>query len=174
MYQYRISKYDPQYRNEKGIYCREEWTSYCDIGKLYDGKIFSKDDYIKTETDYCNTILSILKNSEIKEVNLQSLELNFSVDEIKQMLQQKGLDLSIKEEIAINSLKNGDRIDIHDLQLYIKLVLRECFWCKFVDADSSIQIEFGYDYYIYLISKNVLSKEIAENCRQKGIFIERM
>ena len=70
MYQYRISKYDPQYRDEKEIYCREDWTSYCDIGKLYDGKIFNKDDYIKTETHYCDTILNILINNEVKEVFL--------------------------------------------------------------------------------------------------------
>jgi hypothetical protein len=30
---FRISKYDPQYRNNRGSYMRDDWTSVSDFGK---------------------------------------------------------------------------------------------------------------------------------------------
>ena len=174
MYKYRISKYDPQYRDQKGAYCREDWTSYSDIGQIYNGKLFSKDDYIKTETLYCNAVLNILKINNVNELVLDNLELNFSCDEMKQMLQSKGLDLSMKAEMAINSLKNGDKISISELPLYLKLILRECFWCELTDAASSKRIGFGFDYYIYLYSESILSEELIKIYKQEGLFIEKM
>lgn len=174
MYKYRISKYDPKYRDENGIYHREDWTSYSDIGKKYNGKEFSKDDYIKTEIHYCNTILNILKINEVREVILEDVELYFSVDEIKQMLRNKELDFSKREELAINSLKNGNRIGIHELKLYLRLILRECFWCRLIGVPSLIQVGFGYDYYVYLYSESIISTDIVENYKKEEMFIEKM
>lgn len=86
MHKYRITKYDPQYRDEQGIYSREDWTSYSDIGKTYNGKLFSNGDYIIKEKLYCNTVVSILQNCGVKEVIVEDLKSRFSVDEIRQML----------------------------------------------------------------------------------------
>ena len=36
---YRISKYDPAYRVD-GVYQKDEWTAFSDIGKEYDGTRF--------------------------------------------------------------------------------------------------------------------------------------
>ena len=174
MYKYRITKYDPQYRDEQGIYGREDWTSYSDIGNTYNGKLFGKDEYINTEKLYCKTVMSILRICGVKEVIVEDLESHFSVDEIKQMLQRKGLDLSNKEETIITSLCNGNKVHVDDLQLYLKLILRECFWCRFADADLLTQIEFGYDYYIYLNCRTIISDGFISDCKQEGIFIERI
>lgn len=53
MYKYQISKYNPKYRDDNGIYLKEDWISYVDIGKIYYGREFSKNDYINTEDQYC-------------------------------------------------------------------------------------------------------------------------
>lgn len=174
MYRYRISKYNPQYRDEKGIYSKEEWTSYSDVGKIYNGKVFDKNDYLKTEMFYCNTVLYILKVNKVKEVVIEDLELNYSIDELERMLQSKGFDLSVKEKNLITLLANGNKIKVYDLHIYLKLILRECFWCRLIDYESSSAIEFGYDYYIYLYSKSILSDEVADVWRQNGIYIEKI
>lgn len=49
MYKYRISKYNPQYRNEEGCYTKNEWTSYSDIGTIYEGRKFTKEEYLYVE-----------------------------------------------------------------------------------------------------------------------------
>ncbi len=40
MFQYRITKYDPAFRID-GKYTKDEWTSIHDIGKIYNGCIFT-------------------------------------------------------------------------------------------------------------------------------------
>ena len=32
MNHWRVTKYNPQYRNRKGVYTKEEWTEVADIG----------------------------------------------------------------------------------------------------------------------------------------------
>ena len=172
MYKYRISKYDPQYRNAEGVYTKEEWTSYDDIGKTYNGRLFTKEEYIKTEELYCKAILNILKNENVNKMLLTKVEIYFSVDEIKQIFQSKGLSLSVKEESIVRSLKNEDIISIENLELYLKLILRECFWGEIVDSTSLIHIEFGYDYYVYLWCQNTVSNEIIEAYKREKIFLE--
>ena len=46
MYKYRITKYNPQYRDDKDIFMKNEWTSYTDIGKIYNEHIFLKEEYL--------------------------------------------------------------------------------------------------------------------------------
>lgn len=86
----------------------------------------------------------------------------------------KGLNLSNKEVMIITSLCNGNKVHVDDLPFYLKLMLRECFWCRFADADLLIQIEFGYDYYIYLNCRTIISDEFISDCKKDGIFIEKM
>lgn len=42
MKKYRITKYDPQYRDGQGRYSRNEWTSWCDIGGIFEDRVFTK------------------------------------------------------------------------------------------------------------------------------------
>jgi hypothetical protein len=43
--QLRITKYDPKYRDANGFFTKKEWIASSDIGKVYDGKIFTASDY---------------------------------------------------------------------------------------------------------------------------------
>lgn len=36
----QITKYDPQYRDEMGIYLRDEWTAISQIGDTFEGESF--------------------------------------------------------------------------------------------------------------------------------------
>lgn len=173
MHRYRISKYNPQYRNKQGYYQKNEWTSYWDIGESYHGRVFRKEEYLRVEMLYCNVLLSILKNARITELIVKNLEMNYSVWEIKQMLQARGLKLSIPEENVINALHNGKKISIDKLPLYLKLVLRECFWCRFLDENFQYLIEVGYDFYIYLYCNGVFEK-MLDDYKEEGIFIEKI
>ena len=173
MYKYRISKYDPQFRNDHGVYQKIEWTSYWDIGNIYDGKVLKKEDYLKVEEQYSNTVLKVLENSGTIAVVIEDLELNYTINKMKEMFSLRGLDLSTEDELIINSLRNNLMIKVSALSSYIKLILRECFWCKLTDTVLLNQVEFGYDFYVYISCNNV-PKTIVNNCRDEGIFIEKM
>ena len=44
-----ISKYDIKYRNELGVYLRDDWTSFFDIGKVWEGELLTREEYERVE-----------------------------------------------------------------------------------------------------------------------------
>ena len=38
---HEIVKYSPQKYDSNGVYTANEWTSRCDVGKKFDGKLFT-------------------------------------------------------------------------------------------------------------------------------------
>ena len=49
MMHYRISKYNPKFRDEDGFYTRKEWTSISDIGESFDGSEVTIHEYLEIE-----------------------------------------------------------------------------------------------------------------------------
>ena len=43
---HEIVKYSPQKYNRNGVYTADEWTSRDDIGKYFDGKLFTLEEYL--------------------------------------------------------------------------------------------------------------------------------
>ena len=52
MTEYRITKYDPANRIN-GVYMADEWTSFSDIGKVFNGTLLSQDTYLKGVSGIC-------------------------------------------------------------------------------------------------------------------------
>ena len=76
MFQYRISKYNPELRDDNQSYTREEWTSYSDIGKNFaDGQLTQKE-YLKVEKDYMDFIYDFFNAFKIKKVRILKLMIN--------------------------------------------------------------------------------------------------
>ncbi|MDC4204578.1 MAG: hypothetical protein MPW14_07475 [Candidatus Manganitrophus sp.] len=69
MKQFRITKYNPKYRDALGVYTKKEWTSYSDIGKNV-----TKEEYETIETAYIETAIGFLKEQEIVELRVVGLE----------------------------------------------------------------------------------------------------
>ena len=55
MKKYRITKYNPIYRDDEGKYLIDEWTSYTDIGKKIGDKLCHGDVIAKIYTNGKNT-----------------------------------------------------------------------------------------------------------------------
>ena len=55
---HEIVKYPPQnYIN--GIYEKDEWTDYSDIGKVFDDKLFTLEEYLSVEKKYINVQVAV-------------------------------------------------------------------------------------------------------------------
>ena len=170
--QYRVSKYNPSDRDSKGRFLKEDWTSYCDIGKKFENKIFTKEEYIKAEEKYCQIILSVLKDLMVEKLKVENLEMGHSLIQLKNMLEEVGLTLSAKDELILKTIENKNRVNDLELQNYLRLLLRECFWCEL--KDNSLMITTGYDFYVYIFSLIPISNKIIEESREEGIYIEKM
>lgn len=142
--QYRITKYNPIYRMN-GIYTKDEWISMYDVGKMYDGKTFTFEEYLTVEKSYLNVIKKILQEVNIKRVRIKQGENMYS------------------------KLNNSVLCSQEEVLLVARGCLREEFWCKLVSKDFFVH--FGYDYYMY-IGANIEEKHISEIARENGLFSE--
>ena len=73
---HEIVKYRPEYYDENGAYKANEWTSISDIGKSYDGKIFTLENYLRVEQRYIAVILSIMSRMDCKYLTVEYLEVD--------------------------------------------------------------------------------------------------
>ena len=71
---YRITKYNPQYRNKNGKYLEEEWTSYSDISKCFSDQLLTFEEYISVENKYIQAVLELATSKNISKFKLVELE----------------------------------------------------------------------------------------------------
>lgn len=135
MYSYRITKYNPKYRNKDGIYTLDEWTSISDFN---DNDLISK--YIPYEDAYIKAIYEFMKINNIK---------NLYIDEIEKNCEHiKYSDI----KLDINQLINNKVLSKDEISNVTKAILRETIYAK-LKSDNEMEVHFGYDYYMYILSK---------------------
>ncbi|MBL4709109.1 MAG: hypothetical protein JKY48_11800 [Flavobacteriales bacterium] len=146
MKSWRISKYNPIHRDKKGAYIKQEWTSLSDVNETFDSKLFTLNEYRKTEDLYINQIKQALKENNarlLKVVELEKWEPELVLDKnVAPIYDQKDYKI-------YKSLEDKDIVNIEDALIIARLNLRSDIWCKLVDFDENFEIHFGYDYYMY-------------------------
>lgn len=139
---YRITKYNPRFRNSDDVFLNHEWTSYSDIGKTFNGAVLSKGDYIKVEKQYIDFCINIMNRLKISTVTIIELESHHIIGRWK-----KGMKIS-------NTSK---------LRRFFRDCLREKYWG--IITHDKLTVKFGYDYYMYVKTSmdNEQIKQIAES-----------
>ena len=146
MKEYRVTKYNPKYRNEDGAYSRSEWTSYCDIGDLVSNK-----QYENVENSYIESALDFIEEQNIENMTITCIENEFSYTEA-------GVTLEVGRKLNKNEIKN-----------VVRSILREKYWAKLENKKSFIH--FGYDYYMYIGVPNE-PIQAMKRAKAKGLYVE--
>jgi hypothetical protein len=146
--EYRITKYNPAFRDLRGAYSRDEWTAVGDIGRSFDGVVLTSEEYHRVEAAYVAVALSFLDESG-----------QFS-------LTVSGLENSGKYPIEFGE---GSTLSLEELGPVIRLVLREKVWCRLEGPTSFLH--FGWDYYLYagVPCACPSSQQLA---KRMGLFVE--
>ena len=144
--QYRVTKYDPKNR-VNGVYTKDEWISMYDVGRSYNGKVFTFKEYLKVEKSYLDVIEQVMKELDIKTVEVRQGERIFS---------------------ALNNSAVNSR---EEVLMIVKGVLREDFWCK-LEAENFF-VHFGYDFYMY-IGADIDDEKMRKIAEENGLFAERI
>lgn len=147
LYEFRISKYDHKYRTD-GVYLKEEWTSISDVGKVFEGKMFTSAEYEHYESLYLSFIESVCAQLDIAEMVVSCLEDYNSICSYNNDASIKGINAII--EVARDCL-------------------REKYWCKLVT--DVCQFHFGYDYYLYLCSP-LNYHYVNDLATERGLYVE--
>lgn len=168
---YRITKYNPKLRDSRGAYTQEDWTAYCDIGHVYGDVIFTSEEYLRVESNYISAILQAVDSLKADALYIRKLESLSTVEKERDLLEKYGLQLSSEEEKVFCDLRDGKEVSKPELPAYLRLLLRECFWCELHTKRSTVVIYPGYDYYVYLHCDSLDEGIITASAKQ-GIYIE--
>ncbi|MGA2420722.1 MAG: hypothetical protein ABSG69_11605, partial [Candidatus Acidiferrum sp.] len=121
MNEYRITKYNPALRDERGAYTKNEWISYKQIGESFDGVILTHNEYKRVAQAYVTAAFAFLKEGGVTSFRVEGLEI-------------RSTQLSFAEGSVLTLEQVGDIIDG---------LLREEFWCRLQGAGGFVHI--GWD-----------------------------
>lgn len=147
---YRVTKYNPSYRDINGSYILDDWTSVSDIGKKFNGSVLTENIYLQMEDNYIEYLSAFLKKTR-ENFNAQCFEDKRDERSLKNY--SFNLDRCI---VGSETLRD---IIAEDVLLVSRMCLRELVWCK-LESDFGDFIHFGYDYYMYLGFNDSVHEEI--------------
>lgn len=166
MLSWRITKYNPSFREYNDVYNLNEWTSFGDVGKSFDGKILTIDEYLSVENAYVNAVLAFMEDLKITSLKVKEVEKH-----------SKYIKLNKTSIVYPNDMINlfsdvydNCTIEIDKVENLCRLVLREHMWCK-LEMSSLMFVHFGYDYYMYIGSARECNNAI-EKVIKSGLFVE--
>lgn len=168
MFCYRITKYNPVFRNEKGAYQKDEWTSFSDIGNKFTGVELNANEYIHIESLYVSAVRSFMSLIKIDSLTVSGLEKNYySLTEHDQEYIKLYPDSMTS---VAKSVQNNDILSGSDLDDFCKLCLRSQLWAR-LESNSTMFVHFGNDYYMYVGVSNT-SEVVVSQIKSTGLFVE--
>ncbi len=170
MTSYRITKYDPNKRNEAGHYLdHSEWNAINDVGKLEYNNV-TYEEYEKIESAYVEAIKSIMQDNDLDCLKVDSLELRDKKQDFKKYEKTGRLkNIKVDFDKEVKSLENGLELNTTQIDKVIRLILRETIWMLLVNED--FEVRFGYDYYMYIKTIN-LKPSTIQKIQNTGLFVE--
>lgn len=129
MFSWRITKYNPKNRDERGCYLDDkEWTCFSEVGTNV-----SEEDYFRTESKYINAIAAFMAETSLNRLYLNKLEI-WSEEAISQ-----------NASSFLQKMWVGKAVTVQEMRELAKLTLRNVIWCK-LSYKKEFFVHFGYDY----------------------------
>jgi hypothetical protein len=74
--EYRVTKYNPAFRDSSGAYTRDEWISFGDIGQSFNGVELTRDAYQQVEDAYIAAAMAFLREGDVRQLTVRAFENN--------------------------------------------------------------------------------------------------
>ena len=163
MTELQISKYDPKYRDSQGRYLRDEWTSVYDVGKTFQEKILTEDEYRTVETEYVAAVSEFLKLTQTDSLRVTDFEDHaYDLEDLPNSMVEEARDW-------LRGIKDGVLLSGKKIEECIRLNLREVIWCRLFSPDGNTYVHFGDDYYMFVGS---LIMSIPSEAIDTPLFVE--
>lgn len=158
MHYLRITKYDPKNRDHNGWYIKDEWTDYSDIGKPFEGKILTREEYLQVENAYISAVLLFMEClglASLKVVGLEHIGKN---------------PKSVKIDNVI--IKNNEFYEKDSIIFILQSIFRNKVWCMLRGA-GGLCIKTDWDYYMFIQCPKPC-KETITKIESLGLFVENV
>jgi hypothetical protein len=151
VHEYRVTKYNPEFRDERGLrYLPEDWTMFRQVGESFAGVILTLEEYERVESAYVDTAITFLREAGLSSITVADLE------------NRRGLELSFQ---------NGSNLPLDKVADVIRGMLQEKFWCRLEGQDAFVHI--GWDFYMY-IGVPCRSIRTEQKAAELGLFVEEL
>jgi len=122
---WRVTRYDPNRRNDAGAYRDETWTSIADVGGMFEGSELTIEDYERVEDAYVDAFLAFATESDVDRLQVRSVEQAVSLEE-------------------------GEVVSVDKAADIVRLMLREEVICKLETPTDDFALHVGFDLYMYV------------------------
>jgi hypothetical protein len=150
VYEYRVTKYNPEFRDARGHYLREDWIMFRQIGERFSGVVLTVEEYERVEMSYANSAIAFLREVGLLSMTVADLE------------NPQGSQLAFR---------NGSTLPLDEVGDVIRQMLQEKFWCRLEGKDAFVHI--GWDYYMYIgvPHRSIIAEQKAA---ELGLFVEEV
>lgn len=169
-HQYEIVKYNPAFYNEDGVYCKDEWTSVSDIGKSFNGKVLTQEEYFAVENNYVDAVCDILQVVGADSLTIEYIEKQDEWIE-EQMANSKIPEQDFQLLPNAKSLKQGQIMSVNEFRNVVRLCLREYIYAIFSSRVYNLKIKFGYDYYMY-VECHLSREQLSDITTRHSLFLD--
>ena len=146
---HEIVKYRPEFYDEKGRYQKDEWTSFSDVGKEYEGRIVTMEEYTEIENRFISITHAILEEAGCKYITLGYV--------------YKSHHKRVKE---------GMRVSASEIDYYLRLALRGKVFIVFINSSRGIQFDWSEDYlYMHLFCR-IPDDRLREIVESRGLYLD--
>ena len=156
LFECEVARYLPRYYDENGHYTIiRDWSGYFDIGKVYNGKVLTVDEYLKWESRYLCFLFNLLDSEHID--CLYPFYVGYPLQHIKTDLKKvtppiNGIKGLSKKAKYLRNLRIGQRVPRNRWLFLFTFLLREMGAVELRSADSKVLLDIGENYYIKLTS----------------------
>ncbi|MCR9011129.1 hypothetical protein [Gabonibacter chumensis] len=169
-HQHEIVKYNPAFYNEDSVYCKDEWTSVSDIGKCFNGKVLTQEEYFAVENNYIDAVCEILQVVGADSLTIEYIEKQDEWIE-EQMVNSKIPEQDFQLLPIAKSLKQGQTMSVNKFCNAARLCLREYIYAIFSSQSCNLKIKFGYDYYMY-IECPLCKEKLSDITARHSLFLD--
>lgn len=142
-----VTKFNPIYRNENGVYQKDEWDDYGDIGRTFDGKKLSFREYKIIEDKYVESIKYLFTFYNCNKIQLISKRL--FLDDLSCLRDDKLGDF-------YNQIKERRTINISEVEMISRLILRGALNVELWGKDNrNVVVRFDSSYYMFFNCPNI-------------------
>lgn len=170
MYRYNISKYNPLFRDRSWNYTIEDWTAISDVGKKFNHKILTVQDYLSVEDSYISAIRLILEFRKLKYLNISNVRKSFDEKQHTEILSRLKLQYSPDIIDTYNKVETIEKLEHNMLDHLLRLMLREDIGAK-VYYPRKLKVFICYDFLMSVYSSQSLAKLIPE-IELLGLYVE--
>ena len=142
-----VTKYNPIYRDGEGIYLKDEWEDYGDIGRIFNGKRFSYKEYKSIEDKHIESIKYLFTFYNCNQIQLISKR--FFLDDLSWLRDEKLGNF-------YNLIKKKRTINISEVEMVSRLIFRGALiaelWGK---QNRNVVVRFDSSYYMFFNCPNI-------------------